>query len=285
MPSPTTPVATSGTLVQAPADLAGWLAAIEARELPVLRGTATALEQLRAIEDQVDAHGLVDELGQDPLFNLKLLRHVAWLRRDRASTDIETSTEALVMLGIGPFFRAFGPQPTAEALLEAHPGAEQGFDAVLQRAHRAANFALAFAVHRQDTDAGVIYLAALLHDFADLLLWLHAPTLAQAVSAYRQRHPECHSAQAQNAVLNITLAALQQSLMKVWHLPQLLIDISDDEPSERPQVRNVQLAIRVARHSAQGWHNSRLEEDLVEVARLLGLAHEPCLALLQNIDT
>ena len=42
-------------------------------------------------------------------------------------------------------------------------------------------FALAFAVHRMDHDAPVIHAAALLHDFAELLLWLHAPVLSLIV--------------------------------------------------------------------------------------------------------
>ena len=53
-----------------------------------------------------------------------------------------------------------------------------GLEQVLRRAHRAGRFAISFAMARNDTDAEVIREAALLHDFAELLLWCHAPTLA-----------------------------------------------------------------------------------------------------------
>ena len=74
----------------------------------------TALEELRADEDAVDAHLLAEAIASDPLMTLKLLAHVARLRRGRDGSDTETVTEALVMLGIPPFFRAFGPQTAVE---------------------------------------------------------------------------------------------------------------------------------------------------------------------------
>ena len=65
-----------------------------------------ALEDLRSNEDAVDAHLLADCMQSDPLMTLKLLAHIAQLRRGRDTGDPETVTEALVLLGISPFFRA-----------------------------------------------------------------------------------------------------------------------------------------------------------------------------------
>jgi hypothetical protein len=48
-------------------------------------------------------------------------------------------------------------------------------------------------------------------------------------------------------------------------------------------VRNVQLAIRVARHSALGWDNPALPDDVDEVAALLNLGIEPTLSLLHDL--
>jgi hypothetical protein len=72
--------------------------------------------------------------------------------------------------------------------------------------------------------------------------------------------------------------------MKIWRLPPLLVRISDDRASHLVQVRNVQLAIRVARHSAQGWDNPALPDDVDEIAALLNLAIEPTLHLLHDLD-
>ena len=96
-------------LTEALPDLAAWTAFCLAAPLPVMDDTALRLEELRAAEDAVDAHLIAEALAHDPLMTLKLLAHVAGVRSARSSGDPETLTSALVLLGIGPFFRAFGP--------------------------------------------------------------------------------------------------------------------------------------------------------------------------------
>ena len=265
-------------------DVAGWVAAFDGREIPVLAATASSLEDLRCNEDAVDAHLLADTMQSDPLMTLKLLRHVAMLRRGRDQADAETATEALVMLGITPFFRDFGAQPTVEERLAGQSEALLGLRQVLRRAHRAARFALAFAVHRGDHDAALIHEATLLHDFAELLLWAHAPALALAIARAQHADPALRSADAQQLHLHTTLTIVQQALVKAWHLPELLVKISDDHASNNPQVRNVQLALRVARHSSRGWDNPALPDDVDDVADLLNLGTTPTLHLLHDVD-
>ncbi|MDE2145722.1 MAG: HDOD domain-containing protein [Burkholderiales bacterium] len=274
-------------ITRAPHDLAAWTALFDHRALPVLAATAETLEELRASEDAVDAHLLTDALGGDPLMTLKLLAHVAQVRRGREGSDTETLTEALVMLGIAPFFRAFGPQPTVEDRLAGRPDALAGFRRVLRRSRRAARFAIAFAVHRMDHDAAVIHEAALLHDFAELLLWLQAPALALAIQQRQHDDPALRSAIVQREVLHIELGALEHALMQAWHLPALLVQMTDGQATHAltPQVRNVQLAIRVARHSALGWDDAALPDDVTDVADLLNLAPDAAGRLLREIDS
>jgi HD-like signal output (HDOD) protein len=215
--------------------------------------------------------------------SLKLMAHVSGVRSQRSTTDPETVTAALVLLGISPFFRAFGPQATVDEHLAGQPEALLGLGEVLKRAHRGAAFALAFAVHRMDHDAQVIHAAALLHDFAEMLLWLHAPALALQIAAAQQKDPALRSATIQREVLHIELHDLQQSLMRAWHLPELLVRINDERHAETAQVRNVQLAVRLARHTARGWDNAALPDDVREIAALLNLGEAPTLHLLQDI--
>jgi HD-like signal output (HDOD) protein len=269
----------------APPNLEGWIEAFQQREIPVLASTALAIGEFAANEDSVDAHLLSETLSGDPLMVLKLLRHVAERRSARSVTDVETTTAAIVLLGIPPFFRAFGNQLTVDARLAELPQAQAGLQAVLDRAARAARFALGFAVHRMDHDAAVIHEAALLHDFAEMLLWAHAPALAEEVARRQRANPALRSADAQRAVLHVTLAEVQQALMKAWRLPELLVRISDSQASAQSQVRNVQLAIRIARHSALGWDNPALPDDVTEIAALLNMAQEPTWQLLHQIDS
>ena len=119
------------------------------------RETAEALEALRANEDNVDANSLGEMISGDPLMTLKVLAYESGHRGRRVITSAETVISALVMMGISPFFRAFGPQEAIDDRLRDRPEALEGLQRVLLRAHRGANFALAFAIHRTDPDAAV----------------------------------------------------------------------------------------------------------------------------------
>ncbi|MGK2898208.1 MAG: HDOD domain-containing protein [Burkholderiaceae bacterium] len=277
------PIAPGIQLTQPQRDLAAWTAHFRDAEIPVLAQTADALEALRANEDKVDANGIGETIASDPLMTLKVLAYASAHRSERVVTDVETVTSALVMMGISPFFAAFGPQPTVEDRLAGEPEALQGLTDTLRRAHRGANFALGFAVHRMDHDAAVIHAAALLHDFAEMLLWCHAPVLALRIRAAQRADPTLRSSAAQRALLNIELADLQQALMKAWRLPELLIRISDDRHADNPSVRSVALALRLARHTAHGWDNPAIPDDVADIAQLLNLSQEATLQLVREI--
>lgn len=276
-------------ITHAPATLAGWVSLFDHASLPVLAQSAATLEELRANEDAVDAHLLAEAFHGDPLMTVKMLAHVAQARSRRPvgrdGGDTETLVEAMVMLGISPFFRAFGPQATVEDELAAEPEALAGFQRVLLRSRRAARFAMAFAVHRMDHDAPVIHEAALLHDFAELLLWLRAPALALEIQARQQADSTLRSAAVQRELLNIELAQLEHALMLQWRLPRLLVQITDDHaPRVNAQLRNVQLALRVARHSAVDWDNAALPDDVRDIAELLTIGPEAAARLVREID-
>jgi HD-like signal output (HDOD) protein len=251
----------------------------------VLAGTAEALEELRQAEDVVDANLVGETLSGDPLMTLRLLVHVSSQRPARVLTAPETVTAAVMMMGIGPFFRTFGPLPTVEDRLQSEPEALEGLHEVLRRAHRAARFALGFAVHRTDPDAAVLHHAALLHDFAEMLLWCHAPVLALQIRQAQQADPTLRSTVIQRQVLNITLADLQQHLMTAWHLPERLKRVTDDRHPEHPGTRTVTLAVRLARHTALGWNNGALPDDVRDIAALLNLSEASVQALLHDLDS
>src|SRR5205823_11279427 len=137
---------------------------------------------------------------------------------------------------IAPFFRAFHDLPSVEDRLHDQPAALEGLRAVLRRAHRAANFALGFAVRRMDHDAAVIHHAALLHDFAEMLLWCHAPQLALEIQEAQRADSTLRSSVAQLDVLHVELPDLQHALMQTWRLPRLLMDITNDRQDRKSVV-------------------------------------------------
>ena len=274
----------AATAFRTPRDVEGWVRYFRQLEIPVLASTAAAIEEMRLIEDDVDARGISEVIGRDPLMTLKLLVHASTQGANSRLTDAETVVEALVLMGITPFFRTFGPQPTVENHLAAQPEALAGLQHVLLRADRAARFAASFAIHRADHDAVVLHEAAQLHDFTEMLLWLHAPELALELQRRQHADATLRSSAVQREVLNAELNDIQHVLMQLWRLPEILVRITDDSHAENSQVRNVLLAIRVARHTMQGWDNPALPDDIRDIAALLHLSIEPTRQLLLDID-
>ena len=271
-------------VLRTPSDVDGWVRYFQQVDIPVLASTAAALEEMRDIEDDVDARMISEVIGRDPLMTLKVLVYASTQGANRRLTDTETVVEALVLMGITPFFRAFGPQPTVEERLAGHPEALAGLQHVMLRADRAARFAASFAIHRADHDAVVLHEAAQLHDFTEMLLWLFAPDLALEIQRRQHADAALRSCAIQRELLHAELNDIQHVLMQVWRLPEILVRITDDTHAENSQVRNVLLAIRLARHTMNGWDNAALPDDVRDIAGLLHLGIEPTRQLLLDID-
>ena len=139
-------------------------------------------------------------------------------------------------------------------------------------------------MHRGDPDATIIHQAAFLNDFAEMLVWLHAPTLAVKIRDAQAADSSLRSSLIQKEVLGVEIADLRQALMKLWRLPELLISISDDRNAERNNVKCVVLAARVARHTAVDWDNAAIPDDVQEIAKLLNASPRATLSFLRKID-
>lgn len=263
--------------------LAAWTEHFRRAEIPVLRETIDALDALRANEERTDANSIGEMISGDPLMTLKVLAHVGVHRGRSVVTGPETVISALVMMGIPPFFRTFATPEAVEDRLGDPSDALAGIRRLLRRAHRGARFALAFAIHRADPDAASIHAATLLHEFAELLLWCHAPTLALRVRALQDADPTLRSRVAQKQVLRVELVELQQALASAWRLPSLL---SKNAPPGAPSAgaRTVALAAQLARHVAAGWDNAAVPDDVAEIAEFLHLSASATLELLTSVD-
>ena len=265
-------------------DLAAWMALFQKEEIPVLAATAEALEAVRANEDDIDARAIGELTSADPLMTLKVLVYAAAHRSAALTADVQSVTAAVMLMGTSPFFNAFGAQPTVEARLDGHPEALAGLHQVVRRSHRSARFALAFAVHRNDHDAALIHQAALLHDFAEMLLYCHAPLAAVEVVELQRRDATLRSRAAQQHVLGAELQTVQQQLMLAWKLPSLLTRIAGDRDALHAGAMSVALGVRIARHSSGSWCNPALPDDVTAAASLLNLSESAVLGLLHEID-
>ena len=259
--------------ILAPRSVESWAQRLGEPEIPVMRRTVRALARLRADEEHADSHGIAGIVLGDPLMTLKVLRRIVARRSRRSVTDTETVTAAVLLLGVPPFFREFEGQAVAEECFAGRAHRFRGMLEQVRRSRRAALLAVGLAVQRQDADTELIYEAAMLDDFAGLLLWCHEPDLAAEIAGRQRADPALRSTRAQEELLGVELAAIQQFLLKRWQMPAALIRLTDHQDGT-PRARNVRLAVRLARHLEGGWDNPAIPDDLEEIGMLLNVSAE-----------
>lgn len=252
--------------------IASWTRFLSEKEIPVLRQTARAIADAREHADQADVRKIAAVVLHDPLMTVRLLRFAARRRGKRQVQDLSTVEHALIMLGIEPFFHHFAQFDVIEDHLQ--PQALLGLLHVIRRAQRAARYALDWATWRHDLNSEEVAIAALLHDLAEMLVFCFAPQEALKIYALQKAHPGMRSADAQKAVLGFPLNNLQTALCNEWQLPELLAGLMDDAHTERPRIRNVKLAVDFARHTANGWDDPALPDDLRAIAALMNIDEE-----------
>lgn len=255
-------------------DLDAWVQFFSQADVPILRHTMTELNGLRENAVRTNARSLATCILHDPLLTLRVLAYIEQRRRKSQNADITTIERALMMIGVEPFFRDFDKLPLLEEQLKPHPKALLGLLKVINRARKASVWARDWAIIRHDLDVDEITVATLLHDAAEILMWCFAPSLALEVKDLQARDRTLRSTTAQSAVYGIRLHDLQLALARAWRLPELLTTLIDRNHAEHPRVRNVTLAIDLARHSANGWDDAALPDDYRAIEELLHVSHE-----------
>lgn len=270
-------------------DTDAWVLFYTQANLPVLRHTLHALEKLREHAETVNGRVLTSVILQDPLMTLRVLAYLEENRRKNQRTDITTIDRALMMIGVDPFFRSFENLPLVEDQLKAHPKALLGLLKDIRRARKATHWAREWAVWRHDLDVDEITVATLLHDIPDMLMWCFAPSLPLQVREMQMQNHNLRTTAAQEEVYGIRLHDLQLALVNAWHLPPLLATLITATPpegveagvdavtSDNPRVKNVSLAVDLARHSANGWDDPALPDDFKAIEELLHISHESLL--------
>lgn len=265
-------------------DVDAWLAVFAQTDLPVLRHSVAEIERLRATEENTNGRVLAGVILHDPLLSLRVLAYIEEHRRKRQTTDITTIDRAIMMIGIVPFFRTFTDLPVAESRLAQHPQALLGLLKAIGRARRAAHWAREWAILRRDMDVDEITLATLLHDVAEMMMWLNAPTMALQFRDLQLSQPNRRSALIQEEVYGIPLNTLKLALAEAWRLPALVVQLLDDRQAENPRVRNVKLAVDLARHAAKGWKDPALPDDFKGIRDLIHVNQDSLLRHLNVSD-
>jgi len=260
--------------------LEGWVAFLSRAEIPVLKQTARELTALHEDAESISARGVSTIIARDPMMTVKLLRHLQHNKHRKQEHEVMEVEQALLMLGVEAFFKKLPPKPLMEEVLRGQMAALVCLLRVVHRSHRASAYAFDWAVRLRDLHFEEVRIAALLHDLAEMLLWCFAPTDMLKIRDMQQQDRTLRSYDAQEQVLGFPLAELQLALAREWSLPKLLLTLMDEECAEQARVRNVILAVNLARHSANGWDDAALPDDYKDIGELLAMPVEDVIVVI-----
>ncbi|MEW6561697.1 MAG: HDOD domain-containing protein [Pseudomonadota bacterium] len=262
-------------------DLNGWVDFLGRAEIPVLKSTIRDLTVLRANPDKVSAGAVADLIARDPLMTVRLLRYLQQHKHSKQQRELVQVEQVLLMMGVESFFNKVMPQVLVEDMLRPHLQALVNVLQVINRSHRASGYAMQWAGKRYDMHFEEVRIAALLHDIAEILMWCFAPQSMLRIRELQVRDKHMRSRSAQEEVLGFALMDLQRVLAKEWALPELLLTLTDAEFANQPRVRNVLLAVNLARHSANGWDDAALPDDYAGIAELLNITPEQVMVMIE----
>ena len=254
---------------QQPKSLAAWLAFLRQADIPVLKRTTRELERLRADESLLNARSIANVVTDDPLMTVKLLRYMQTHKHRNQKYELVDVKETLLMMGLDTFFREVPATPISEEMLHGHLEAMVHLLQTVRRAQRAALYAYDWALRLHDLHAEEVHVSALLAHVAEMLLWCFNPAQMLEIQKRLDADRALRSADVQKQVLGFTGMELQRQLTAEWQLPALLMNLMDPAQANTIRVRNVMLAVDLARHSAHGWDNAALPDDYRAIAVLL----------------
>jgi HD-like signal output (HDOD) protein len=250
-------------------DIEAWIKFFRNSELPVLKHTAREIARLKLDEEHLSARAISNAVLNDPMMVFKVLSYSQNHKGKNQLQDLVQADQAILMMGTSSFFQNLPPKILVEDMLISNIPALTHLLKLIRRAHRAARFAADWATHLTDLHAEEVRTAALLHDLSEMLMWCFAPEKMNTI--YNRQHADktLRSIAVQEEVLGFKLQDLQMELVKAFQLPPLLSKLMQDSASNEQRVRNVTLAVNLARHSANGWDDAALPDDYDDVAKLL----------------
>ena len=251
-----------------------WVEFLTQAGIPVLKQTARDLKTLHEKSEDISARAVAKVIEGDPMMTVKLIRYLQSHKHRKQEHEVVEIEQALLMLGVEGFFRNLPPEPLVDVMLRGHMEALVCLLRVVHRSHRASAYAYDWAVRLRDMHYEEVRIAALLHDLAEVLMWCFAPGEMLKIRAQQLSDKTLRSQAVQEQVLGFPLDALQTALAREWGLPSLLLTLMDSESAENQRVRNVVLAVNLARHSANGWDDAALPDDYKDIGVLLGMEPE-----------
>lgn len=239
---------------------------LTAQPLPIFGHSARAFRKLHSASGPLfERYG--DIILKDPGLALHTLQQLHVATAKPLQTEISSMTQATMLLGMERAKKLPQGLPELENTLRGR--ARTGFTRAACRAFHAAFQAWDWAHIKDEHTPEEILLATLLHDVAEMALWVVAPDKMHLMRKliFKDR---LHTDEAQYIALGESLEHFGRKITTRWHLPPLVHGALRPENAHNPRVRGVMLAVQLGRAAERGWHTEKMQSTLKLIAEHLG---------------
>jgi HD-like signal output (HDOD) protein len=239
--------------------------ALAAQPLPIFGHSLRAFRQLRA-EPNAPWERYGDIILKDPGLALHTLQQLrAGSSHPRA--EITSMEQAAMLLGVERVQKLPHQLPQMERSLAGR--ARTGFACAACRAFHAAFQVWDWAHINKEHDPEEMLLAALLHDVAEMALWVTVPHQMHLYRKYLFKDGIATD-EAQYLAFGESLEHISRELANQWQLPQLVHEALRPENAAKPRVQGVMLAVQLARAAERGWYGEKMHWLMPQIAEHLG---------------
>jgi len=250
-------------------DVKSWIDCLSKTDIPVLKHTVRELGRLKEDDNKLSPRAIANVIINDPLMVFRLLSYSQKHKSKHQQHDVIQIEQAIMLMGTDAFFKNLPTNCVVEDILKTNLPALTHLLRLMKRGHRAGHYAMDWAVLHKDLHMEEVRIAALLHDLAEMLMWCFAPDQMNTVFNTQHADKTLRSKAAQEQILGFRLNDLQKELVNIYQLPPLLSKLMEEEHADETRVRNVTLAVNLARHSANGWDDAALPDDYRDIAEFL----------------
>ncbi len=252
-------------MTEPPSSLDDWAERLGTAGLPIFSATVGAVSGVTASR-QASAQDLAVAIGRDASLSARLLKIANSPYFNLQNRDIDTISEAVVLLGFDGVRELAISVSLIDEVLKGRT--HELVTRHMARAFHAAAQARSFAVCRQDEASEEVFVAALLKEIGLMAFW--ATAVEEAADIERLREEGVADEEAESRVLGFTLRDLTLRLIDDWRLGKLLAAAAGSDDGEE-RVLNVQLAHDVAVAVERwGWDSEDTRLVIERVAEHLG---------------
>lgn len=238
---------------------------LTAQPLPIFEHSARAFRKVGSEGGSTfEMYG--DIILKDPGLALHTLNQLQTTAKKSLHVEISSMAQATMLLGVDRTKRLTVGHPQLERTLSGF--AKTGYIRTACRAFHAAFQAWDWAHIKNDHAPDEILLATLLHDVAEMALWVAAP---EKMHQFRKLMLKdgLPTDEAQYIAFGESLEHFSREIAAYWHLPGLVNDALRPENANQPRVRCVMLAVQLARSTERGWYWEKTERVLPQIADYL----------------